>query len=304
MIRSIKVTNYLGEELLLELFFPERSGFIVTKIDGLGPGAASINTSKYATKDGSKFNSARSDERNIVLSLVFDPQGNETIEDKRHETYKYFPKKKPIKLEVVTDTRSGIIEGYVESNDPPIFSKQEGTTISIICPDPYFYSAEDTVTRFYGIEPLFEFPWEDPNTESPSIVFSEYNMTPQKVIRYEGDSDVGLIFDIFLLGRVGNLTIYNITAATQMAIDVSKIEEALDSELRYGDRIVLDTSIGAKTIEVIRDGISTNVLSSIDVLNAEWFELTHGDNRFAITSEDHIEKVNMTVYNKTSYEGM
>ena len=304
MIKSIKVTNYLGEELLLELFFPEHSGFIVTNIDGLGPGASTINTSPYASKDGSKYNSSRSEQRNIVLSLLFLPRQGETIEDKRHETYRYFPKKKKITLEITTDTRTAVIEGYVETNDPPIFSDNCGTSISIICPDPFFYSTDETVTHFYGDEPLFEFPFEDPIELTPSLLFSEYNLTPQKIITYDGDSDIGLVFDIFLLGRVGNLTLYNVTAGTSIIIDVSKIETALGSQLRYGDRIVLDTRVGVKNIYAVRDGIEMDVLSAIDIFNIQWFELTHGDNRFAITSESHPEFVHMTVYNKTSYEGV
>ena len=304
MLKSIKVTNYLGEELLLELFFPERTGLVVTNIDGLGPGSASINTSKYASKDGSKFNSARSEQRNIVISLTFDPREHETIEDKRHETYRFFPKKKPLTLEFTTDTRVAKIEGYVESNEPPFFSEQCETSISIICPDPYFYSIEENVTHFWGTEPVFEFPWEDPISESPSLVFSEYNSAPRRVIQYEGDSDTGLTFDIFLLGRVGNLTIYDMTVGTSMVIDVGKIETAIGSELRYGDRIILTTTTGSKNIEFVRDGVTTSVLSSIDVFTKNWFELVHGDNEFAITSESHIERVHMTAYNKISYEGM
>lgn len=305
MIKSVKVTNHLGKSWLLELSHPEKSGFIVTNIDGLGPGAASISTSPYATKDGSKFNSARADQRNIVFSILFDPDDRKSsIEQKRHESYKMFPKKKNVTIEIETEERKGIINGYVESNEPIIFSERCGFSVSVICPDPYFYSSEEQETHFWGIEPLFEFPFEDPIPDTPSLEFSEYNLTPQQVILYEGDSDVGLRFEIYLLGKVGNITIYNITAGTSMAIDVSKIEEALGGDLQYGDLIVLTTTTGNKNLYVVRDGIKTNVLSAIDVFTDEWFELTQGENRYAITSAEHIERVHMTAYNKISYEGM
>lgn len=37
MIKSVTVVNHLGESLKLDLASPEKSGFIVKSIEGLGP---------------------------------------------------------------------------------------------------------------------------------------------------------------------------------------------------------------------------------------------------------------------------
>ena len=139
MIRAVTVTNYLGESKRFELAFPEESGFAVQSISGLGPSKADINTTEISTNDGSLYNSARVNSRNIVMSLklMFNPQ----IEDTRHNSYKYFPIKKRVTLLIETDNRICETYGYVESNEPDIFSSDETTQISIVCPDPYFYSA-------------------------------------------------------------------------------------------------------------------------------------------------------------------
>ena len=94
MIRAVTVTNYLGESKRFELAFPEESGFAVQSISGLGPSKADINTTEISTNDGSLYNSARVNSRNIVMSLklMFNPQ----IEDTRHDSYKYFPIKKRV----------------------------------------------------------------------------------------------------------------------------------------------------------------------------------------------------------------
>jgi hypothetical protein len=68
MIKSVTVTNYLGESIKMELGFPEKSGFLIQNIDGLGPGKATINLTQFATSDGSLFNSAKLNERNIVFT--------------------------------------------------------------------------------------------------------------------------------------------------------------------------------------------------------------------------------------------
>jgi phage-related protein len=143
MIKSITVTNYLGDSIKLELGRPEQSGFLIKSISGLGPSKANINTTEVSTNDGSLFNSARLNQRNIVFDFIFVESINrESIEDIRQKSYKYFPIKKNVDLLIETDNRIVKTTGYVESNEPNIFSSQEGAQISIICPDPYFYSTE------------------------------------------------------------------------------------------------------------------------------------------------------------------
>ena len=99
MIKKVIVTNYLGESIELELGAPEKSGLFIRNIDGLGPGKASINTTDIASDDGSIFNSARSEQRNIVLTLgCLQVNGvTDSIETARQLTYKYFPKKKQLR---------------------------------------------------------------------------------------------------------------------------------------------------------------------------------------------------------------
>lgn len=136
MIRAITVTNYLGDSIRLELARPELSGFVVRSITGLGPGKANINMTEVATNDGSLFNSSRISSRNIVISLKY--LWKDSIEDVRQLSYKYFPLKKKCSLVIETDNRKVEIEGYVESNDPNIFSSNEESDISIIAHFPSF----------------------------------------------------------------------------------------------------------------------------------------------------------------------
>lgn len=155
MIRSVTVVNHIGDHLELPLANPKETGMAITGIDGLGPGNADILLSDFASGDGAVFNSSRLLSRNIVLHLkLIDAP---TIEDTRLRVYKYFPIKKPIWLLIETDRRRVQIQGYVESNEPDIFSDWETETISIMCPDPYFQSVDDQITDFSGVTPEFEF---------------------------------------------------------------------------------------------------------------------------------------------------
>ena len=175
MIKKVIVTNYLGESIEFELRAPEKTGLFIRSIEGLGPGKASINTTDIASDDGSIFNSARSEQRNIVLTLgclIADGVTN-SIETARQLTYKYFPKKKPLKFYILTDNRELEITGYTESNEPDIFTQDETTQISIICPDPLFYSAGEGGTHttvFNGVDFLFEFAFDNESVGVPVTI--------------------------------------------------------------------------------------------------------------------------------------
>ena len=148
MIRAITVTNYLGDSIKLDLARPEQSGFVVTSVTGLGSGKANINMTEVATNDGGLFNSSRLPSRNIVISLKY--LWHDSIEDVRQLSYKYFPIKKKLTLLIETDNRQAEIDGYTETNEPTIFSKDEGSDISIVCPNPFFILLEkmESTQRF------------------------------------------------------------------------------------------------------------------------------------------------------------
>lgn len=184
MIKSITITNHLNESITMELSNPEKSGFIIQSIDGLGPAKGNINITEMATSDGGVFNSARLETRNIVLNLLF--MEKPTIEAVRLLSYKYFPIKRTITFAITTDTRVCKIVGTVESNEPDIFKNQEGCQISILCPDPFFYLTgenEDTKTTFYGTVPLFEFPFENNEVGQPITFIGGTNPDTNHIVQ-------------------------------------------------------------------------------------------------------------------------
>ena len=302
MIKSIKVTNYLNDSITLELMRPDLSGFIVKTIDGLGPAKASINTSEIATADGGVYNSARLDTRNIVFDLEFMQTKTESIEDIRLKSYKYFPIKKPVRLTIETDNRLLETEGYVESNEPNIFSKNEGTRISIICPDPYLYSKNISTNDFNSIEPMFEFPFGTEENHDP-YTLGEINILTTANVIYEGDATIGIDIIIHALGSVSSITIVNTLTNEHMVINTTKLASMTSSGIKAGDTIIITTQIGNKSVTLIRDGVETNILNCLD-RGFTWFTLNKGDNIFAYTAEEGSINVQFCVKNKIAYEGV
>jgi hypothetical protein len=302
MIKSIKVTNPKGESLVLDLFHPEKSGLIVRSISGLGPPKASINSTDLATADGALYSSARASTRNIVFNLQF--MFAPTIEDSRQLTYKYFPLKKLIKIEVETDNRSLETSGYVESNQPDIFSKEETTQISILCLNPFFYDPNPSVTQFATVTPTFEFPFSNESTNENFIEFGTINLDTRSIIDYIGDVDTGVLITIHALGSVsGYLTIYNVETQEKMVVDLAKIKTLIGKDYGSGDDIIISTVSGDKYVQVLHDGKYTNAIAAIEKL-ADWFQVSVGRNIFNFTVTKGIENLVMSFSYRNAYGGI
>ena len=304
MIKSVTITNHLDESIKLDLFNPEESGFIIKNIEGLGPVKANVNFKELATNDGAIDNSARLSSRNIVMSLQF--MESPTIEETRLKSYKYFPIKRNIKFLIETDSRICETIGRVETNVPTIFSNAEGCQISILCSNPYFYSAGENGTNqtiFYGTEPLFEFPFSNESLTEDLIEFGSIENRTEGTIYYDGDAEIGITIQIHAVGEAEGLVIYNTKTREIMRINDDKLKSLMGSGIQAGDEITITTSRGEKGIYMLRNGVTTNILNSLEK-PIKWFQLSKGDNTFAYTASAGLTNLQFRIENKVIYEGV
>ena len=304
MIKSVTITNHIAESIKLDLFNPEESGFIIKSIEGLGPVKANINFKELATNDGAIDNSARLSSRNIVMSLQF--MESPTIEETRLKSYKYFPIKRNIKFLIETDSRICETIGRVETNVPTIFSNAEGCQISILCSNPYFYSAGENGTNqtiFYGTEPLFEFPFSNESLTEDLIEFGSIENRTEGTIYYDGDAEIGITIQIHAVGEAEGLVIYNTKTREIMRINDDKLKSLMGSGIQAGDEITITTSRGEKGIYMLRNGVTTNILNSLEK-PIKWFQLSKGDNTFAYTASAGLTNLQFRIENKVIYEGV
>jgi len=306
MIKKITVTNQLQESIELELRFPEKSGFLVRDISGLTPPKADINISQIATNDGAMFNSAHVYSRNIVLDLIFSL--NQPIEDTRLKSYKFFPIKQRIDIQIETTNRLCRTYGYVESNEPSIFTSEPNTSVSIVCPDSYFYSFDKNITVFSGTQKLFEFPFENnsPDLEhinDKHIEFGAIQLSNVANVLYIGDAPIGIVILIHAIGSVTNLSIVNTRTREVFKINSARLFTLTGSDIIAGDNIILSTVKGDKFLYLQRGGVLINILSCIGD-DSDWFQLQRGDNLFAYTADDGVENLQFRIENQIAYEGI
>lgn len=302
MIKSVTVVNHLEERLKMEMGNNYlETGFLISSIDGLGPGDAEISTTELAATDGSVYNSARLSSRNIVLNLIFFE--TESIEDARQRTYRYFPLKRRIKLIIETDNRELQIDGYVESNEPDIFSEREGTSISIICPNPYFYSTQGSVTIFGGIEPMFEFPFSNESLTEKLLIMSEIRHKYENVLFYTGDVKSGVTIKVQFRGAAKGITLYNVKAREIMRIDTDKLKSIIGSDPQNGDEMIISTITGSKSLTYYRYGKAYNVLNCLD-RDSDWITLDIGENILAFTADYGEINLTFEIYSNSLFGGI
>lgn len=298
MIQKIKVINHLNASIELSMTDHSATGLAITSITGLDPGKANVSTSAIASSDGSLFNSARLGERNIVIN--FRIMDCPTAEDTRQRAYYYFPIKRSLTLLFYTDKRECYINGYVETINATTFGANPTIQVSIICPQPYFYSTSRILTVFSGVDDEFEFPLE---LSSEGFEFGSIRNYSINNVYYSGDMETGFVMSIETFGTVVNPMIYNSNTGERMVIDTTKLETITGKGLVKGDKITISTVKGDKYLTLLREGNTYNILNCLDK-NVSWFEIYTGDNVFGYTAESGAEFMRFQIRNNVLYEGI
>lgn len=259
---SLKIQNINGEIFELTHNSPN---YYVTRVDGLTPPPTAVNTATAGTIDGSFFNSARVEQRNLVITVVI----NGDIEANRQLLYKIFPRKTKCTVFFKNENRDVKIEGYVEALEGDLFSVREQMQISIICPRPYFQALETLYTELSKILALFEFPFSiwDP------IPFSEILEVPIAIIDNTGDAACGTIIDIDFKGNATGLKIANTTAQTYFELDYT---------FQDNDRVTINTNSGQMGVTLQRAGVKINLLNYV-TQGSTWLRILPGENQFTYT---------------------
>jgi len=267
------------------------SEFQVYDVQGLNPPKAQINVSRVAGIDGTKFNSSKLDERNIVLYIKL--RGD--IEANRLYLYSFFPTKEWCKFYYKNGSRDVYIEGYVESVEVTSFTNNEIMQVSILCPNPYFKAMNIIIDDISKALALFKFPFSI-NYNQP-IAFSSIDTTKITEVDNQGEVDSGLIAEVEVLGSVSSIQIKNTQTGETFTVR---------HPLLKNDKVIINTNIGEKSIKLIRNGIETNIFASI-VKTSTLLQLRTGKNFFSYLvngSTSYDELIKVVFKHNTMYRGV
>lgn len=280
---SLIVENKYTEQLELT----HNVNYSISNIDGLNPPEATINTSKNAGADGSVFNSAYTNSRQIIITLAV----NAPAEINRIALYKYFKPKQPVRLFYKNRTRDLFIDGYVQQMQVDYFEKKETVQITIQCPKPYFNGTGSSEQTLSSVVPLFEFPFSIP---SEGIEFSSENDYIEKSIINNGDVDTGAVITITVTGSVVNPILYNLQLEQHLGFNAT---------FEAGDTIRINTKQGEKAADLYRNGVKTSIVGNL-IEDSVFFQFQPQDNLFTVTAEEGAANMRVTFDLVDQYEGV
>lgn len=262
----------------------------VLSIQGLNPPSAQLNITNIVGLDGAKYNSARLNTREIVVTVKI----NGEVEKNRLNLYKYFVTTEWCRFSYKNDSLDVFIEGYVENVECDQFSNAETAQISILCPSPYFESREEYVEDGSAVSAQFEFPfsidYDDPVVISELLVASVTNV-------FNGtDTESGMYIDIDVVGTCQKIVITNTETAQTFE---------LDYVFQNGDRIRINTYKGQKKVLLYRGGNTVNIFAAMK-LGSVFFQLKPGDNTFSYQVDDGSNNQKVFIYfrHRALYRGV
>ena len=180
--------------------------------------------------------------------------------------------------------------------------------MSLLCPQPNFKSIDLIIDDISKMIPCFEFPFafgsngatnpyeiSDPETDD-AIPFSEIQVDRITDVFNESESECGMEIDIFVLQAITSILIQNTETGEFMELTYNFAE---------GDEIIINTNPGNKHITLVREGVSSNLMSAM-TKGSTFFQLALGDNFFGFTLNEGADDTYVSILFKhyTIYRGI
>ena len=281
---SLTAENAKGEQLKLT----GNPAFQIINIDGLYPPAAIINLMQRAGHDGSLFNSAFVDNRQIILDIAI--QGDACRN--RNELYKFFKTARAVRLYYYNELHGAYIDGWVQNAPVDFFGQIETVQITIICPDPFWHSTVPVEGEADGMEALFEFPFSIESGHP--IPFSEAHGDRGAYIWNPGTVESGLTISIYASGAATNPRIYHQNTDQFFRVNTS---------LQSGDILTIDTRTDHKRITRRRSGSDTNLIAS-RASGSTWLQMEPGENVYILSASSGLSNLSCLISSITNIEGV
>ena len=279
---SLIAENKYGQRLNLT----NNKAYAISSIDGLGPIDATVNTTRNAGEDGTTFNSAYTNERQIILTLAI----NNPAEMNRINLYTYFVTKEYVKLYYKNSTYDVWIEGYVSEFDVQYFEMKQIAQITILCPQPYWQNAKSQSQKLDPDVALFEFPF---SIDSNGIPFSEAKYNNVTSVFNKGNVETGCIITVNPYGTITGFTVQNENTFETFTVNYT---------VNAGEKVIINTNVGEKSVTLESETRGNiNLIGYIDHASA-WFRLRPGINRFTLDADGEGCDMLFTVTDK--YQGV
>ena len=277
----------------ISMTFTERgfSPFLLAKANGIYDMSTTVSVVNNTMMDGATYQGSVMGSKNIVL--VLKDIGN--FDSNRDLLDVLFSKGDLGTLIVYDGNHERQIRYYVESITSTASYNIRLTTVSLICPDPYFYDTYEHTKYLSNITPLFEFEHE---FLEEGEEFSNYNLS--KIMRIDNDSaenNLGLDIIITCSASVVNPWITKIEGHETIKVG----SENKPFTLNPGEELIISTETGRKNVKVRSGSIETDVNNFLTT-QSRFFQLTRGVNHFGYGADESSDYLTIKVSYRYKYK--
>lgn len=276
----IKIENDQGEVLNLSA-----DARYVPILTGTGPPAATINRAKVAVADGTRYNSATVNERNLLLTVYI----VQDVARGRRNLYRWLASKKYIKVYYQEDDVDVYVEGYVETAEVNPWEQDQNLHVSIVCPMPYWRDVAETFTDASIVSNLLEFEFA---IEEEGMELSIEDKGQSTTIQNDGTVETGVTFLLTATIRTLQPRIYNMDTGEYIGFYV---------DMLAGDQLEVCTITGKKSVTFIRDGVRSNYINTV-MEDSTWLTMAPGANEYSYTVDEG--ECQLGIYHTNMYIGV
>ncbi|GCD13129.1 phage tail family protein [Clostridium tagluense] len=287
-MQKLIFTNDRGRSIVLKNSGP----FLLQKFDP-SPPKSTILTSKAPGQDGKSYHGALLEERTLNIEVAILGDNSEDMFRKRQDLYSIFNPKLQGVLTYTNGAGEHEIQCIVQDGPTPKarFEPVQEFLIQLYCHNPFWTNTIESKEEIALWVGDFEFALELTD-EGIEMGHRESNLIVN--ILNKGDVECGMRIEFTSLATLVNPSILNIYTKEYI-----KIKRTLVA----GDKLVINTEFGNKKVEMVRNGVATNVFNYID-LQTTFLQLDVGDNLLKYDAEQGIDNLEVVIYHKPLYVGV
>ncbi len=292
LMQKLTFTNSRGESIV----FGNSAPFILSKIEGTGGANTNIITTKAPGQDGSTVDEVTLVERPLPMEAAIAARTPEEMYSLRKKLSRVLnPKNGTGTLKYEND--AGVYEIKAIAEESPKFkekhdnSRKQLFTVDFLAHNPFWldiYESKEEIAQWMGD---FQFNLEIP---SDGIEMGHRESSLIVNINNKGDVSCGMRIEFTALASVVNPSLFNINTREYI-----KVKRTLES----GDKLIINTSFGNKKVELLKNGVTSNVFNYID-LSSTFLQLEVGDNLLRYDAETGIENLDVSIYYRPLYAGV
>ena len=295
-MRSIKCVN---NEKDISLTFSETgfTPFFLASVDGIYSAKNNVFMSENVMVDGATYQDSIAPARNIVISLIENPQGNFIYDQSNRDLlYSLFRKGDEGTLYYEENGVVRKIKYYPES----ITRANKGSrlfTISLLCANPRFNDESDTYVAMANWYSSFEFTHEF--VASGEVLGYRSAVRLVNIVNDKSMDKIGMTIIIEAQGNVVNPVITRIESGEHIALG----SEDNPFSLQRGDVLTITTMVNNKHITLAREGVVSEVNLYLTE-DSEFIQLMYGNNNIVYDADEGRDNMTVNIIYANEYEGV